>query len=73
MTGYRIEWRTDVGPWVVAVADTTSTATSRTVTGLTAGTPYEFRVAAINAAGTGEFSDPPTAVIPDAVPNPPPG
>ncbi len=71
VTGYRIEHRTDVGPWVVAVADTASTATTRTVTGLAAGTPFEFRVAAINLAGTGEFSDPPTAVIPDAVPNAP--
>jgi hypothetical protein len=34
-----------------------STALTATVTGLITGTVYNFRVAAINATGTGEYSN----------------
>jgi hypothetical protein len=35
------------------LAHTAGTATSRTVTGLTDGTSYDFQVAAVNSIGTG--------------------
>lgn len=44
--------------------DGTSTARSTTVTGLTNGTAYIFRVAATNSLGTGNYSTPSPAVTP---------
>lgn len=44
-----------------------STATTRTVTGLTNGTAYTFRVAGVNAIGTGAFSTASAAVTPAEV------
>jgi hypothetical protein len=43
-----------------------STATTRTVTGLTNGTAYVFRVAGINGIGTGAYSTASAAVTPTA-------
>jgi hypothetical protein len=43
-----------------------STATTRTVTGLTNGTAYVFRVAGVNGIGTGAFSTASAAVTPSA-------
>ena len=64
ITGYRIT------PYIGANAQTPiltgSTATMYNVTGLTNGTAYTFRVAAINAVGTGADSTPPAAVTPVA-------
>jgi formylglycine-generating enzyme required for sulfatase activity len=56
---------TGTAPWTTLLS--ASTATSATVTGLTNGTSYVFRVAAVNAAGTGTSSIPVT-VIPRTVP-----
>ncbi|WP_157555993.1 DUF7507 domain-containing protein [Herbidospora yilanensis] len=54
-----------------------STATTQTVTGLTAGASYTFTVAAVNAAGTGSPSTVSATVTPNANPRltfgPPPG
>jgi peptidoglycan/xylan/chitin deacetylase (PgdA/CDA1 family) len=65
ITSYRIT------PYIGSTAQTPittgSTGTSRTVTGLTNGTAYTFRVAAINAAGTGPDSTASAAVTPTAV------
>jgi hypothetical protein len=57
IAGYRIEYSSNGGvSWLTATSNTYSTATSRTVTGLTNGTSYSFKVAAVNASSTGSFS-----------------
>ena len=72
VTGYRIEQSTDGGDtWTVAVADTGSTDTTHVVTGLTSGSPVIFRVAAINANGTGSAGTASDAVTPYAAPGVP--
>ncbi|MBM3687470.1 MAG: hypothetical protein FJW85_10775 [Actinobacteria bacterium] len=72
LTGYRIEWsdNSSVGPWddSVVVGDVTTS----TVTGLANGSTYWFRVAAINAVGTGADSASTSAVTPAAPPGPNP-
>jgi subtilisin family serine protease len=55
ITDYVLERSVDQQSWVT-VADGVSTATSHTVTGLTNGTLYVFRVSAKNAVGTGSTS-----------------
>jgi len=58
---------------LVAKPSTTfnSTATTQTVTGLANGTAYRFKVAAINAVGTGPMSTTSNQVTPATVPNAP--
>ncbi len=57
ITDYVIEYRTNVvgSPWSL-FSHATSTATAATVPGLTNGTGYLFRVAAVSAVGTGAYS-----------------
>ncbi|MDE0526078.1 MAG: fibronectin type III domain-containing protein, partial [Thaumarchaeota archaeon] len=57
VTGYVVEYSSDGGTSWSAFGDGAGTATSVTVTGLTNGQQYEFRVNATNAAGTGPASD----------------
>ena len=57
ITGYRIEVSTDGSSWSDLVADTGSTATTYSHTGLTAGSTRHYRVSAINSAGTGTASN----------------
>ena len=57
ITGYRIEVSTDGSSWSDLVVDTSSTATSYSHTGLTAGSARYYRVSAINSAGTGPASN----------------
>ena len=67
ITGYQIEASGGVGPWDIPAT------TSHTITGLTNGTAYQFRVCAINAAGTGPASAWSTAVTPRTLPAAPSG
>lgn len=56
ITDYIVEWRTaGVGGYSV-FSDGVSTTASATVSGLTAGTSYDFRVKATNATGDGSYS-----------------
>ena len=72
ITGYQIEWSTDAGDtWSDLVADTRSTATTYTHTGLAAATRYDYRISAINAVGTGtpssvDYATTAAATAPDA-------
>ena len=57
ITGYRIEVSTDGSSWSDLEADTRSTGTSYSHTGLSASSTHHYRVSAINSAGTGPASD----------------
>jgi hypothetical protein len=60
ITDYLVQYQAAGGSFTT-FSDGVSTATNRTVTGLTGGTVYTFRVAAINAVGTGPVSATATA------------
>ena len=64
-----------VTPFVAGAAQTpqifNSPATTQTITGLTNGTTYTFKVAAVNALGVGNQSAGSNAVTPATVPGPP--
>lgn len=70
ITAYALEYSADSGStwtsWSTSIA-----STSETVTGLTNGTAYVFRVSATNSAGTSAFSSASTAVTPATVPGAP--
>ena len=57
ITGYRIEVSNDGSSWGDLVADTNSTGTTYSHTGLTLGDTRHYRVSAINPAGTGPASN----------------
>ena len=58
ITDYVVQYRTTTGPgaWQT-FAHTASTALTQTITGLTNGTSYDARVAAVNAVGTAAWSN----------------
>ena len=57
ITGYRIEVSDDDSTWIDVVANTESTATMYTQTELEVDTTRQYRVSAINSAGTGPASN----------------
>ena len=57
ITGYKIEVSTNGSSWNDLVADTNSTSTSYSHTGLTAGSTRHYRVSAINSEGAGPASN----------------
>jgi hypothetical protein len=69
VTDYLIEYAS--GGAYSTFSDGLNSNTSTTVTGLTNGTAYTFRVSAINAAGTGTASAASSAVTPLTVPSVP--
>ncbi|MEN9798896.1 MAG: hypothetical protein RL653_2592, partial [Pseudomonadota bacterium] len=71
VTDYRLEYSTTGSSNWAGLTQAASTATTRTVNGLTNGTAYYFRVAAVNAVGTGTFSVASDAITPIAVPGQP--
>ena len=70
VTGYRIERSSDGRRWSLVTA--TATDLTWTVTGLEAAETLSFRVAAINEAGAGAWSEVVTVTTEAAVPDPPP-
>ncbi len=57
ITGYMIEQKIGAGAFATLIADTATTSTTYSDTGLTAGTLYTYRVSAVNDIGTGDSSD----------------
>jgi hypothetical protein len=68
---YAIQYSSNSGVSWQTFSRTASTATSATVTGLTNGTGYLFRVASVNDVGTGSFTATASSITPNAVPLPP--
>lgn len=69
LTGHFVEISSDGGAnWTTAIADTGSAAGSATITGLTNGNPYVFRVSGISSAGTGLPLTLANAVTPSTTP-----
>jgi hypothetical protein len=64
ITDYVVQYSSDTGSNWATFNDGASTSTAATVTGLTNGTIYVFRVAAVNSVGTGTASAPSAAVTP---------
>jgi hypothetical protein len=67
ITDYSVQFSSTGGPPWMGSFLTGSTSTSQVVAGLTNGTPYTFRVAAVNGVGTGVYSAVTSAVTPVAV------
>ena len=56
ITSYRVQWKSGVESWDSTTREASSTTTAHRITGLTNGTTYTVRVAAVNAQGTGAWS-----------------
>ena len=69
-TNYKFQYSSDSINWSTFVLTPASLNTTINVPSLTNGTSYEFRVAAISAAGTGNYSAASSAVTPQDPPVP---
>ncbi len=56
ITGYKIEYKAGSGSYSVLVANTASTSTTYSHTGLAADTAYTYKISAVNSVGTGTAS-----------------
>lgn len=68
VTDYLVEYSTDGGATWVTFNDANSAATTATVTGLTVGQNYSFRVTAINSIGQGSSSSATSSIAAATVP-----
>jgi len=73
ISDYRVQYSSTNGTTWTTFADAVSATTTATVTGLTNGVSYVFRVAALNAAGAGAATAKSAAVTPRTVPGVPTG
>ena len=75
VSGYKIEVSDDgsTGSWTDLVADTASTDTAYSHTGLSAGDTRHYRVSAINAVGTSDASNSDEVTTQTTAPEPPAG
>jgi hypothetical protein len=64
ITDYTEQYSTNNGATWTTFTQAASTATSATITGLTNGTSYVFRVAAVNGVGTGDYTAASNAIRP---------
>jgi hypothetical protein len=64
ITNYTVQYSSDSGSTWTTFTRSVSNATSATVSGLTNGTAYKFRVAATNGVGTGAYSTASSSVTP---------
>ena len=64
LTNYFVQYSSNSGSSWTVFSRSASTATAATVTGLTNGTSYVFRVAAVNGVGTGSYSTASGAITP---------
>ena len=64
ITDYTVQYSINSGSSWTTFTRAASTATSATVTGLTNGTAYVFRVAGVNGVGTGSYSTVSSSVTP---------
>jgi len=71
ITDYNVQYSSDAGSSWSTVSHAASTATTATVTGLTNGTGYVFRVAAVNGVGAGSYTVQSSAVTPATTPGVP--
>jgi len=71
ITNYTVQVSSNRGSTWTTFVRPASTATTADVTGLTNGTRYVFRVAAINSAGSSPFTSPSAAITPIGTPSAP--